>query len=298
MTSGGVTLAPRRILITGANRGIGFATAVALAGRGHELVLTARRPGDIALLERRILQATPKAVATFHHLDLASCASIRQFANGVLSKEKPIQVLLHNAGLVIPSEQRRMTEDGIEENLAVAAIGPMLLSLALQPVLARPSRLVGVNSSLHKPGTFGDAVAFRLDDPHLASAYTPTRAYKNAKLAQLWFLFEWDRRFGSVGWHADAVSPGFVPSTAARNAHGFQRFLLRFIWPMFPFSSSLEQAVRSVVRVCEQDLEAHGGRYFEGEALSEASPDARSEDKSAAFWAMAESWIESGTNVL
>ncbi len=294
MISDEVLPRPRCILVTGANRGIGFATAVALARRGHELVLTARRPSDIASLESRILQAVPGTVATFHHLDLASFASIRRFAHCVLSNEKPIQILLHNAGLVIPSDQRRMTEDGIEENLAVAAVGPMLLSLALQPMLARPSRLVGVNSALHKPGTFGDAIAFRLDDPHLTSAYTSTCAYKNAKLAQLWFLFEWERRFGADRWHADAVSPGFVPGTAAQSAHGVQRFLLRFIWPMFPFSTSLEQAVPSVVRVCEEDLDAPGGHYFEGQALSEASLDARSQEKSAAFWAMAESWIEAG----
>ena len=298
MTSADEPPATRRIVITGANRGIGYATAVALARRGHELVLTARRPADVASLESRLHQAVPTVIATCDRLDLTSFASIRRFAQGVLSNEEPIQILLHNAGQVIPSEQRRMTEDGIEENLAVAAVGPMLLSLALQPVLARPSRLVGVNSALHKPGTFGDEAAFSLDDPHLIAGYSPTRAYKNAKLAQLWFLMEWERRFASDRWHADAVSPGFVPSTAAQSAHGVQRLLLRFIWPLFPFSTSLKQAVRSVVRACEENLDAAGGRYFEGEALSEASPDARSEEMSAAFWALAESWIKAGANAL
>ena len=282
----------RRILITGANRGIGFATAVELARRGHEMVLTARRLADVVSLESRLHEALPGAVVTFHHLDLTSFASIRAFAKSLRSDERPIHVLLHNAGLVIPPQQRRVTEDGIEENLAVSAVGPMLLSLALQPILARPSRIIGVNSALHKPGTFGDSVAFRLDDPHLTSAYTPSRAYKNAKLAQLWFLFEWERRFGSHGWHADAVSPGFVPSTAAQSARGLQRLLLRFLWPMFPFSTSLKQAVQSVARVCEGNLNTSGGRYFECEALSEASLEARSEEKATEFWDMAEAWIQ------
>lgn len=283
---------PRRILITGAARGIGFATAVSLARRGHTLLLAAHRPQDLPSLQTRILQAVPNADVTFDHLDLASFASIHRFAQSALATAQPIHVLLHNAGLIIPSDHRCTAGNGIEENLAVAAVGPMLLSLLLQPVLARPSRLIGVNSALHKPGTFGDAVAFQLDDPNLTRSYTGGRAYKNAKLAQLWFLFEWERRFAADGLHADAISPGFVPATAARTAKGFQRFLLKFIWPLLPFATRLDQAATCLTRLCESDLNLPGGRYFESERLSEPSPDALSEERAKAFWTLAESWIK------
>ena len=289
MISAGTPVEPRSILITGAGRGIGFATAVFLARKGHRLILTARRADDLAHLERGLKQVVPQAVAGFHVLDLASFRSIRRFATTTFSADQKIDILLHNAGIILPSNERHMSEDGIEENLAVAAVGPMLLSVALKPFLARPSRLVGVNSALHKPGTFGDEVAFRFDDPNLLNSYTPNRAYKNAKLAQLWFLFEWERRFGTEGLHADAISPGFVPRTAVRTARGFQWFLLRFVWPLLPFSASVAEAAAHVGRVCESDPGEPGGRYFEGERLLEASEDARSQERAVAFWNMAES---------
>ncbi len=281
----------RTILITGAGRGIGFATAASLAYRGHRLILTTRRPEDLPSLESRFGRVAPAAEVSFQVVDLASFASIRRFATAVLSAGQQIDVLLHNAGIIPPSEERRTTEDGLEENLAIAAVGPMLLSLALRQVLARPSRLIGVNSALHKPGTFGDEVAFRFDDPNLANAYTGNRAYKNAKLAQLWFLFEWERQFGAEGLHADAISPGFVPSSAARTARGLQWFLLKFVWPLLPFSTSVAKAAENVGHLCEGDLAVPGGRYFEGERLSEASEDARSQEKAVAFWKMADSSI-------
>ena len=280
----------RRILVTGANRGIGFATAVYLARRGHRLMLAARRAEDLPFLETRFRRIVPTAEASFHFVDLASFDSIRRFATR-LSGGEHIDVLLHNAGIILPSEERQTTEDGLEVNLAVAAVGPMLLSLALKPVLARPSRIIGVNSALHKPGSFGDEVAFQFDDPNLTNGYTRSRAYKNAKLAQLWFLFEWERQFGAEGLHTDAISPGFVPSTAARTARGMQWFLLRFVWPLLPFSTSVTKAAVHVGRVCERDLDEPGGRHFEGERLSDPSADARSRDKAIAFWTIAASWL-------
>ena len=284
----------RTIVITGARRGIGFATALELARRGHRLILAARQACDLAPLESRFRQMMPATESSFYALDLASFRSIRQFADEMRSRVHPIDVVLHNAGLVIPSDERRLTEDGIEENLAIAAVGPMLLSQELKPALARPSRIVGVNSALHKPGTFGDEVAFRFDDPNLAKAYTGNRAYKNAKLAQLWFLFEWERRFGREGLHADAISPGFVPSTAAKSARGFQRFLLRFVWPLFPFTTSLDQAAGHIADLCEEYPDRAGARYFEGDRLSDASADALSDEQAIAFWEIAESWIRAG----
>jgi NAD(P)-dependent dehydrogenase (short-subunit alcohol dehydrogenase family) len=209
------SITARRILVTGANRGLGFATALELARRGHELILTARRLEDVDSLKRRMLAQIPHRTVGVHSLDLASFDSIRRFAVSIVSRKAPIQTVLHNAGLVLPPPQRHVTEDGIEESLAVAAVGPLLLSLSLLPVLAHPSRLVGVNSALHAPRTYGDEVSFRFDDPQMESGYTATRAYKNAKLAQLWFLFEWERRFGSQGLHADAGSLRPRPSSSS-----------------------------------------------------------------------------------
>jgi short-subunit dehydrogenase len=123
------SITARRILVTGANRGLGFATALELARRGHELILTARRLEDVDSLKRRMLAQIPHRTVGVHSLDLASFDSIRRFAVSIVSRKAPIQTVLHNAGLVLPPPQRHVTEDGIEESLAVAAVGAVAFEL-------------------------------------------------------------------------------------------------------------------------------------------------------------------------
>ena len=123
MTAAALTTA-RRIVVTGANRGLGFATALDLAAKGHNLLLTARNPNDVDSLRGRILKHVPEADVDVHPLDLASFSSIRRFAASDLCGKVPIQVVLHNAGLVLPPQKRHVTEDGIEESLLWQQWGP------------------------------------------------------------------------------------------------------------------------------------------------------------------------------
>lgn len=223
-------------------------------------------------------------------LDLASFAAIRRCA-AELTTGQPFDVVIHNAGVLVPARERRLTKDGCEECLQVHAVGPMLLTALLMTKLHRPCRIVLVTSSLHAPGTHGAEVGFDFNDPHLEHGYHPDRAYKNAKLAQIWFALEWERRFGAVGIHADAVCPGFVPQTAVRNTQGVQRLLLKYFLPWMPFATSITQAARIEARWALRNPMDPGGKYFDGRIITAPSKDARDDTKALAFWTMAEGWI-------
>ncbi len=280
----------RRVLITGANRGIGYATTLELVRRGHDVVLTARDEAAGRAAAARLRAAHPGAGVEAVGLDLASFASIRRCAGG-LAGSPPFDVLIHNAGILVPGGERRLTADGLEETLQVHAVGPMLLTTLVAPRLCRPSRMILVTSSLHEPGSHGAPVRFDLDDPQLERGYHRERAYKNAKLAQIWFALEWERRFGGAGLHADAVCPGFVPATVVHSARGLTRLMLQYVLPHMPFATSVAEAARIEAGWALRHPAEPGGRYFDGRRVKPPSADARDEAKARAFWDMAETWI-------
>lgn len=280
----------RRILITGGNRGIGYATAHELLRRGHAVTLAVRNPAAGQAATERLRRVHAGSDVRMAILDLASFAAVRRCA-AELASGPPLDAVIHNAGILVAASDRRLTEDGIEECLQVHAVAPMLLTTLLAPHLARPGRIVLVTSSLHAPGSHGEQVRFDFDDPNLDHGYSPDRAYKNAKLAQIWFALEWERRFGAAGLHADAVCPGFVPTTVAANITGMQRLLLKYILPWMPFSTSVRNAAGIEADWALRGLGEPGGLYFDGRRVTAPSEDARDAAQAEAFWAMTEHWI-------
>ncbi len=279
-----------RILITGGARGLGLATARVLAKRGAQVVLTARDAKKGAVAAQSVRQAI--GASNGNHvevlsLDLASLASIRALGAAMREDGRPLDVILHNAGLLQPSATRRMTIDGLEETLATNALGPFLLTQELLPLLTPGTgRIIGVSSRLHLPGSRGAPVNFDFSDPQLARDYDPERAYKNSKLALLWVMFELERRLGERA-HANAVCPGFVPETAAASVHGFSRFMLTLL-RLAPFATSVASAAQSLAWMCTSPaLDGLGGRFYADQKEMQASPDACDPDKAKRFWDLA-----------
>jgi hypothetical protein len=165
----------------------------------------------------------------------------------------------------------------------------MALTTALEPALAAaPSaRVLTLTSRLHQPGSRGDAVDFAFDDPNLEHGYSPDRAYKNSKLAAIWVSNELNRRLPATVT-ADAICPGFVPTTAAAYTSGWQRFLLRHILPRLSFTTSVPQAAANVAWALDApELAGSGGRYLLERQVAEPSKDARDSTKARRFWKLA-----------
>jgi retinol dehydrogenase 12 len=277
------------VLVTGANRGLGLATALRLRAQGASLTATVRAPGDIDQTIRTLVSVPGSGRVDCVALDLASFVAVRAGISEIASGGA-IDAVVHNAGILLPSSTRQLTVDGHEACLQVHAVAPLLMTQLLQPCLRPDARIVWVTSRLHKPKTFGRDVAFDFDDPDLARDYHGLRAYKNSKLAQLWLMRHWTRLRPPRAMRMDAVCPGFVPATAAARQGGVKGWLLNNVIGRMAMATSKDDAASAIcARVTDDD--PADGRYFEGLVEVQPSAQALDEDCAERFWAMAQTWI-------
>jgi NAD(P)-dependent dehydrogenase (short-subunit alcohol dehydrogenase family) len=190
----------RTAVVTGANGGLGLATARALAAAGASVVMAARNQAKAAEAEERIRAAVPDASLRIVALDLGSLASVRQASEKVLSSHETIDLLVNNAGVMgIPE---RKTADGFEMQFGVDHLGHFALTALLMPALlrARSARIVTVTSTAHHMGR-----AVNPNNPHLHGRYRPWRAYGQAKLANFHFALGLHRLLAEAGAPAGSL---------------------------------------------------------------------------------------------
>ena len=198
-TDGIGDLAGRRMVVTGANTGLGFQSALAFARSGAEVVLAVRNTAKGTAALERIIADTPAAKVRVEHLDLTDLASIPAF--GIREAQRgPLDVLLNNAGVMLVP-QRQLTRDGFELHMGTNHLGHVLLTAQLMSALsaAPAGRVVSLSSMAHR-------AAPRLDRSlGLAGRYSPMGAYGQSKLATLMFCLELDRRLRSAGSTVSSV---------------------------------------------------------------------------------------------
>jgi NAD(P)-dependent dehydrogenase (short-subunit alcohol dehydrogenase family) len=201
---------PGRIfVVTGASNGIGLATAEGLArdGRGRRLVLVCREPGrGRAAVERVRRAGTPGTAVDLAVADLSSLKSVRRLATELGERYPRLDVLIHNAGVITPA--RRLTEDGLETQLAVNHLAPFLLTQLLRAPLAASGsgRVVVVASQVERDG------AIRFDDLQGERRYDALEAYCQSKLANVLFTYALAERWASGTVTVNCLHPGVVRS--------------------------------------------------------------------------------------
>ena len=204
-------LSGKRAVITGASDGLGLGLALRLGGAGAELVLPVRNPAKGRAARDRITQAVPGAVVDLPELDLACLASVAALADTLLAGERPIDILINNAGVMTPAT-RRLTTDGNELQFGTNHLGHFALTARLLPLLrAGQARVTTVTSSAARQGKINWA------DPQSERKYSPVRSYGQSKLANLLFGLELDRRSRSGGW--GIVSTVAHPGTTLTNLY-------------------------------------------------------------------------------
>lgn len=203
----------RTVVITGANSGIGLETARVFAARGASVVLACRDRGKATAAATTL----PGGNVTTVDLDLGSLASIRRAAEELRSRHARLDLLINNAGLMMPPLGR--TEDGFELQIGINHLGHFALTgLLLDRLLATPgSRIVTVSSSAHRQGRID------IDDLQFQRRrYKPTTAYSQSKLANIMFTYELQRRLRAASAQpiAVAVEPGIVSTGLQRHVRG------------------------------------------------------------------------------
>ena len=241
-------------LITGATSGIGRATALALAGMGARLVLVARdrTRGEDTCAEIR--RQTANQQVELMLADLASQQSIRALAAAYVASDRPLHVLINNAGIVNLS--RTVTVDGIESVFAVNHLAYFLLTQLLLDRITHsaPARIVNVASDAHRFG------GLNFDDLQGVQRYRTMRIYGQSKLANILFTYELARRLDGTGVTVNCLHPGAVGTGLGKNNGAWAKVLIGMLRPFF--RTPEQGAATSIYLASSPAVDGVTGKYF------------------------------------
>ncbi|MDF9798538.1 NAD(P)-dependent dehydrogenase (short-subunit alcohol dehydrogenase family) [Catalinimonas alkaloidigena] len=216
-------------VVTGANVGLGFETAKALAARGMEVVLACRNREKAKATKDKIIESHAQASLHIMELDLSSLKSVRSFAEKFKQQFEKLDLLVNNAGVMLTPYQ--ITEDGFEQQMGINYLGHFLLAGLLLPKLeaAENTRIVTLSSLSHN---WGDIY---FDDMAFEEGYSSRKAYGQSKLACLMFAYEMQRRLKARG-HSTislAAHPGISDTELVRNLPKFIHLMAKVLAPIF-----------------------------------------------------------------
>jgi NAD(P)-dependent dehydrogenase (short-subunit alcohol dehydrogenase family) len=252
----------RTAVITGANTGLGYETAAALAAKGAHVVLAVRNLEKGKDAADRIAAASPGASVALQELDLTSLESIRAAADELKSRHDSIDLLINNAGVMMTP--KATTKDGFELQFGTNHLGHFALTgLLLERVLAaKGSRVVTVSSQGHRFARNG----IRFDDIQWERDYSRVGAYGQAKLANLMFTYELQRRLQGTNTIAAAAHPGGSNTELGRNTPALVRVAFDVVGPLLTQSAAM--GALPTLRAAT-DPGVLGGQYFGPDGIGE-----------------------------
>jgi NAD(P)-dependent dehydrogenase (short-subunit alcohol dehydrogenase family) len=239
----------RTAVITGANTGLGYETAAALAAKGAHVVLAVRNLDKGKAAADLIARRYPGAEVSLQQLDLTSLESVREAADALRAAYDRIDLLVNNAGVMMTPKSN--TKDGFELQFGTNHLGHFALTgRLLDRLLAAPgSRVVNVSSMGHRAGRI------HFDDLQSERSYNRIRAYGQSKLANLLFTYELQRRLLGRDTIAVAAHPGGSSSELSRYLPGAVQLVFR------PLEQDTEMGALPTLRAAT-DAGVLGGQYY------------------------------------
>ncbi|MEM7086122.1 MAG: oxidoreductase [Bacteroidota bacterium] len=253
-----MNLSGKTAIVTGSNTGIGYETALDLYKKGAKVYIACRN-------QKKALKAIQKMKAdggtgelVYEQLDLASLHSVKAFADNVTQAESSLDLLINNAGIMIPPQSK--TEDGFEIQFGVNFVGHFALTGHLLNLLesTKDSRVVTLSSIAHR----GAAIDF--DNFRLEKEYNNWREYGQSKLADIIFALEFDKRLKLNGSHIKSLAahPGFSETD-------LQKYMDKDMLASLELMTAKEGAQPTLAACLRED--AKGGQYW--------GPDGHNEQK-------------------
>ena len=241
----------RAAIVTGANTGIGFETARALARKGAEVTLACRNLDKGRAAMQRIIEETPDAIVSVETLDLADLRSVQDFARRYEIGHDRLDLLILNAGVMVPPEGK--TAQGFELQLGINHLGHFALTRMLLPLVqaARDGRVVVLSSGAAQLGTID------FDDLNFEKrGYSAGLAYNQSKLANQLFARELQRRLRLAGSsvRVTAAHPGWTQTDLARTSR-----ITAILGPLFGMKTP--KGALPTLRAAT-DPNANGGDYY------------------------------------
>lgn len=247
------------VIVTGANKGIGYETVKDLAARGARVILACRDEGRGLEACRKIISATNNSDVHYRHLDLASLKSVRDFAKNIINTEKRLDILINNAGVFHVDFAK--TEDDLLLMMQINHFGPFLLTNLLLPLLknSAPSRIINVSSKAYNGGKI-DFQNLNMEK-ETKDTYTTMATYRNSKLCNVLMTVELDRILRGTGVTANCLHPGVVYTDLISE---MDWPILKYISPVVKFfcKNIWEGAQTSIYLAVSPEVQTVSGGYF------------------------------------
>lgn len=283
----------RVAIVTGANTGIGYETALGLAQTGMKVILACRNLDKAQQAKKTLLAQVPEADLEIIELDLSRLSSVRTFADTYRQHCSRLDLLINNAGIMIPPYTQ--TEDGFESQMGVNHLGHFLLTALLLDLMpdTPEARVVSLSSNAHKLGTIN------FDDLQSERKYAPFGAYAQSKLACLMFANELSRKLVAADRKTLSVCahPGGSDTELSRHMSTTTVKLLKMTGLSLITHSPADAALPTLYAALAPDVS--GGDYFGPKGFLEMSgkPGKVSQSTSALNWDVAQQLWETSEDL-
>ncbi len=277
-------------VVTGANSGIGKATALGLAQMGATVIMVCRDRYKGEEAQSEIKTKSGNNAVELLLADLSSQQSIWQLVENFQQNYTQLHVLINNAGVVMLS--RKETVDGLEMTFAVNYLAPFLLTNLLLGKLknSAPARIVNVSSENHQSGYF------KIDDLQAEKGYRSWNAYGQSKLALIMFTYELARRLQGTGVTVNCLHPGFVATNIGQSGTGLVvRAIIKLV-----FSRGIspeEGAKTSIYLASSPEVEGITGKYYSKNIPIRSAPITYDESLQRHLWEQSAKLVNLPVNV-